>query len=226
MRGCLLKPLNPILYTVIFDLDSTLTKKDTYIPFLVACLKEFGLRRISIILLPFYILLYVLGIITNSRLKEIFLEKFLSGITIDRLGPVAERFISSLLNSGLNKSIVKILNTHLNQKHKVILATASFDLYVLRLAERLGIKYTVCTISEVRDGIITGRILGNNCYGEEKVKRIENLLNPSDWSSTILYTDHHSDLPLLRKVKQGFLVNPGVKTRKLLKGYNFSTLLS
>ena len=61
--------------TVIFDLDGTLTKKDTYLPFLGLCLREFGLRKLSAIVLPLYVLLYKFSIISNHQLKEIFLKE-------------------------------------------------------------------------------------------------------------------------------------------------------
>ena len=60
--------------------------------------KEFGLPRFSVIFLPLYVLLYKCGIITNARLKEVFLSKILSGIPIEQLDPVAERFVSYLIN--------------------------------------------------------------------------------------------------------------------------------
>ncbi|MFZ3091282.1 MAG: HAD family hydrolase [Nitrospirota bacterium] len=212
------------MFTAIFDLDGTLTKKDTYVPFLLLCIKEFGLRRFSVIFLPLYVLLYKCGIITNARLKEVFLSKILSGIPIEQLDPVAERFVSYLINKGLNRTVIQILNAHLGQKNRVILATASFDFYTQRFAERIGIGQIVCTRSELKNGILTGRILGSNCHGQEKVRRIEELLNPSDWGASLFYTDHYSDLPLLKKVGKGFIVNPSLKTRLVLRKFKFSQI--
>ena len=210
------------MITVIFDLDGTLTKKDTYLPFLGLCLREFGLRKLSAIVLPLYVLLYKFSIISNHQLKEIFLSKILSGISLEQLEPVSEKFVSSLIDKGLNRPIIQMLNVYLKKRHKVILVSASFDFYVTKLAKRIGVDQVVCTKAEVNDGIITGRILGKNCYGQEKVKRLESLLNPSDWYSSVLYTDHYSDYPLLKKVKKAILVNPGLKTRLLLKEHNFT----
>lgn len=210
--------------TVIFDLDGTLSKKDTYLPFLGLCLREFGLRKLSAIVLPLYVLLYKFSIISNHQLKEIFLSKILSGISLEQLEPITEKFVLDLINSGLNRPILKILNLHLKQGHRVILVTASFDFYVTRLAKKIGINQVVCTRAEVNDGILTGRILGKNCHGKEKVRCLENLLSPSDWQSSVLYTDHYSDYPLLRKIKKGILVNPGLKTRSMLRKYDFAVL--
>lgn len=210
--------------TAIFDLDGTLTKRDTYLPFLWLCLRELGLQRLSAIVLPLYVLLYKFSIISNQQLKEIFLSKILSGISLEQLEPVSEKFVSSLIDKGLNRPIIQILDVHLKKRHKVILVSASFDFYVTKLAKRIGVNQAVCTKAEVNDGILTGRILGKNCHGKEKVRRLEKILSPSDWQSSVLYTDHYSDYPLLRKIKKGILVNPGLKTRSMLRKYDFAVL--
>lgn len=208
--------------TVFVDLDGTLTQKDSYLPFLFYCSKEFGLRMGSTLLLPIFLLLYWIGAVTNARLKEAFLQSVLAGVPVERLRPIVEGYVASLVERGLNRKLVQAIQDHLKRGDRVILVSASFDLYVERLAERLGIPDVVCTRAEVRDGIVTGRIRGENCHGQEKVQRLEALLAPAEWAASILYTDHHSDLPLLKKVSQGFLVNPGARTRGLLKHYRFT----
>lgn len=215
-----------MMRTVIFDLDGTLTKGDTYLPFLWVCLREFGFRKGSILLLPYYVLLYFCGRMTNSRLKEIFLSAVLSGIPLERLQPVSKRFVSALLKKKMNEPLTRALQLHLKEKHRVILATASVDLYVREIAERLGIPEVVCTSVEISDGTLTGQILGRNCHGEEKAARLEELLALSDLQRAVFYTDHHSDLPLLMRVGEGFLVNPSLKTRFLLRKFEFSPFLT
>ena len=207
--------------TVIFDLDGTLARKDTYLPFLFSCVKAFGLRMRAPFLLPIFSLLFFFKVVTNSRLKEAFLSGVLAGIPVDRLRPVVEKYVADLIESGLNRPLLLTLRDHLKRGDRVILATASFDLYVEGLAEKLGIEHVVCTRAEILSGVVTGRILGENCHGAQKLQRLEALLAPADWQFAILYTDHHSDLPLLKKVSRGYLVNPGSKTRTLLKGHGF-----
>jgi HAD superfamily hydrolase (TIGR01490 family) len=180
------------MFNVIFDLDGTLTKRDTYIPFLAHCLRAFGLRKLSLLFLPYYALLYKSHIISNHQLKEFFLKAVLARISLEDLTPVSEEFVLSLIETGMNEPIVQLLQDHLTRRHNVILATASFDLYVMILAEQLGIRHVVCTGAEVKDGFITGRILGNNCHGLEKVKRIDDYCGQTGVNCEFCYTDHYS----------------------------------
>jgi HAD superfamily hydrolase (TIGR01490 family) len=199
--------------TVIFDLDGTVARKDTLLPFLLYCAREFGVKWQTAFDLSLCLTLYFFGGITRAGLKEAFLGSVLSGVSLERLQPIVQRYVSNLMDRGLNRCLFRVLEEHLKRGDRVILATASLDLYVEKLSERLGIQNVVCTRTQVSGGVVTGRILGENCRGPEKVRRLEEYLSPEEWHGSILYTDHHADLPLLQKVSQGFLVNPGLLTR-------------
>lgn len=203
--------------TAIFDLDGTITRRDTYIPFLFMCARNLGPRP-ALVLLPIYFILYMAGIIDNRKLKEVFLRIFLSGARVEDVDRIAERFAENLLKNGMNRSAIKALERHKREKHRVILATASFDLYIGKIARRLGIPETVCTMAEVKDGRVTGRILGENCRGAAKLRMVEKVIGSKGWGESVMYSDHYSDLPLLVKAGKGYLVNPGFKTRLKLKG--------
>ena len=150
----------------IFDLDGTLTKKDTYIPFLGLCVRELGLRNLSALTLPFYTLLYFSKIINNHQLKEYFLGKILAGVSLKELEPVSDKFVSNLLETGLNESVFSLLKAHIEQGNSVILATASFDFYVLKLAQKLRVTNIVCTQAS------NSRSLGNYLKVLEKLKML------------------------------------------------------
>jgi HAD superfamily hydrolase (TIGR01490 family) len=218
----LIEPQIEALHIAIFDLDGTLTRGDTYLPFLLRCLQEFGLRKWSALLFPYHALMYLGGVITNSQFKELLLNNVLGGISMEQLQPVIRKFSSEIVKNKMNHDMICALQCHKIEKHRVILATASLDLYVREISERLGISEVACTSVEVVGGHLTGRLLGKNCHGAEKANRLEKLLGSSDLEHSIFYTDHHSDLPLLKKVKQGILVRPGLRTRFLLQKYGFS----
>ena len=142
---------------VIFDLDGTLTQKDTYLSFLGRCVKELKIRNTSLLSLPFHTLLFYLKIISNHDLKEHFLRTILSGVPVKKIEPIADRFISRLMQSGINKTILSRLYQYQQDGHSVILATASFDFYVSKLAQKLAISQVICTRAEIKNGRLTDR---------------------------------------------------------------------
>jgi len=207
---------------IIYDLDRTLTRRDTYLPFLFACLRAFGPRDWSICFFPYYALLYLMGRISNGRFKQLLLTGGLAGISLEQLKPVVHMFVSNVLVKRMNVDVVNVLQRHLKKNHRVILATASLDLYVLEMARRLGIEEVVCSRAEVERGSITGRLVGNNCHGNEKLQRLEQIVSREELNNAKFYTDHHSDFPVLSKVRHGILVRPSIVSRLALRrtGYH------
>lgn len=148
----------------------------------------------------------------------------LEGRTVKDVQGVAKQFAEYFVEKHANKELVQALRTHQYHGARVLLATASLDIYVREIAERLGIPEVICTSVELKEGCITGRLLGKNCHGVEKVKRLEKILTSSEFESSVCYTDHHSDLPLLQRVKQGILVRPSLRTRFILRNHGFHSI--
>jgi len=192
----------------IFDLDGTLTKKDTYIPFLLSILKKRPERLIHTLGLPFFMLFYFIKVLNNNELKEIFLYKVLSEMEIGEVAFISSKFVENLLKKGMNPLGVKLLNMHQNNRDRIIIATASFDIYVNSIAKRLGVHELICTRAETKNGRYTGKIDGLNCYGEEKLIKIKQYLGELLQARIIAYSDHLSDFPMLKFANEGYLVTP------------------
>jgi hypothetical protein len=71
------------------------------------------------------------------------------------------------------KAIEKI-NWHKNQGHKVVIVSASIDCWLRPWCEKNGLEL-IATKLEIKDDIVTGKLLSKNCYGVEKVNRIKEL---------------------------------------------------
>ncbi len=193
---------------VIFDLDGTLTNKDTYLSFLLYIIKYRSLRILRISILPFYVIFYFFKIIDNHKLKQIFLSAFLCGEKVENITALAYKFVDRLIKNGMNSTGWKMLHRHQIKGDRIILATASFDIYVKILANRLGIDEIICTEAEITDGKFTGRIDGLNCFGDEKLRRVKQYLGDIPMSSSIAYSDHISDFPMLEWAGKSYLITP------------------
>jgi len=79
----------------------------------------------------------------------------------------------------------------------VVLASASLELLLEPWARAAGVDDVLATRLEVRDGRLTGRLAGPNCYGPEKVARLEALVGDLAGVELYAYGDSRGDRELL-----------------------------
>lgn len=211
---------------VIFDLDYTVTRVDTYPMFLLRMLVRRPSRWLRVGILPLDFAFYRMGYRDNQWLKERALGAIASGATATLVECRSQELVNDIMNSKLRAGAIAAIAQHGAAGNRLVLATASFDFYTRMLAERLGFHDVVCTIAE-RDaqGRLTGRVVGSNCYGDEKLRRVAEILDGrrEEWN-VIVYTDHHSDLSLLEWADSPRVVNSSEKMRRIAKERGYTIL--
>ncbi len=198
----------------VFDLDETLTRRDTYLPFLIGYARRHPRRWVKVAMLPLQ-LLAVWRWRDRAWLKEQFLLAFIGGEPRAKVEAWAADFAERLALWGLRGQGVTQLREHQRAGDRVLLASASFDVYVNHLGTRLGVSEIVA--SKVRwDG--HDRVYGldgGNCKSHEKLSQIKSRLgDEASGEGVVAYSDSHADLPLLTWAEQGVAVCP---TRKLAR---------
>ncbi|MDC0911165.1 HAD-IB family hydrolase [Candidatus Marinimicrobia bacterium] len=177
----------------IFDFDGTLTKRDTLLPFLIHC---FGISEVLIGLCFFspFIISYLLKIYPNDLAKKKIIKYFFKDQKVNEIKKLATSFINTYSKKNLRKNVIKRLEWHKNKSHTIILISASLDIYVRLWGGKNKFDFIEGTILEHKNGIFTGEILGNNCYGIEKVKRLNNLFSKDFFNNEIYgYGDGDGD---------------------------------
>ncbi len=141
-----------------------------------------------------------LGLTADDRrdaAKEAFLARLLAGRTPESLAASAEAFADEVVAGGLRPDTRERLEWHRNQDHETLIVSASPELYVAPLGQRLGVDAVLATRLEVGpDGRLTGRFSGRNCRGGEKVRRLREHLGP-DPVTLFAYGDSRGDRELL-----------------------------
>jgi len=209
---------------VVFDLDKTITRSDTYISFLVSILAHRPQRIFHSLWLPFAVAIHKLGIKNNSWLKTVFFRAIVAGSNRDQMEKWVNQFITKVLAKEIYSNARITIEQHKQLGHKMILASASFDLYVNELGKQLGFDEIICTLSSWNDSNqLKGEISGTNCYGESKLNRLKVHFGSerNQWH-IIGYSDHHSDEPMLNWVDEPIAVNPTLKLSQIsgYRGYD------
>lgn len=207
----------------IFDLDRTITKKDTFIPFLLIALRTRPYRIFHALLLPFTFLVFKLGLRDNGWLKQVFLRAIAGGATWLQVRTWSDRLLGKLVFEGLNTQALEQLHRHRQAGHQTILVSASYDFYVRQLADVLGFDGVICTgAAWTIDSRLLGTNSSGNCYGPVKLQRLlESFPVDRNHWRIVAYSDHCSDLPLLEWADEAFVVNPGRKARQMARSRNF-----
>jgi phosphatidylglycerophosphatase C len=210
----------------VFDLDGTLTQRDTFRQFLLLCLRRRPLRWLRCWHLPADLALFAFGRRDNAWLKTRFLGAVLGGAATE-LETLAQDIIDRVMATGMRPGAVAALRRHQAAGHRTLLLSASPDIYVTAFAARLGFDDCICTIAE-RDagGRLTGRLDGDNCYGEEKRRRLERFLGATRRTlHVIAYADQLSDLALMRWADAAVLVNPSPRARQAVAGTDIAVVV-
>ena len=199
----------------VFDLDGTITRRDTFLPFLLGRLRRTPARWTATRRLARAVALHYAGRIDNSTLKTAFLTAIVAGETEDGIRSWTTAFVKRLIRAGLRRDALVTLAAHRAAGWTTVLATASPDLYVAPLAAELAFDAVIATRLERRsDGRFTGRLDGGNCYGAEKAARVAAWCANAPVSGPLwVYTDHHADLPLLDMADRRIGVSPSRRLR-------------
>ncbi|MBL8631137.1 MAG: HAD family hydrolase [Rhodospirillaceae bacterium] len=199
----------------VFDLDRTITTHGTFTPWLFRFIPR---RPWRLIALPFILVAaigYKLKLLTRKDLKQVMLKCVTTGVSADEVARVNDIFVRSWIPRRCRPGALKKIEEHRKNGDLIVLATASNDIHAIPIAKALGIEHVVATRAEVdAAGRLTGRILGPNCYGTDKLDMIKAAVAVGD-AKTIAYSDHHSDLPMLEWAGQGVAVNPNAKLRAI-----------
>lgn len=117
----------------------------------------------------------------------------------------------------------RVVERHHDSGRDTYIVSASPVELVAPLATALGMTGAIATESEVVDGVYTGRLLSEFCYGQGKVNRVRRLAAERGYDLRLCYaySDSKSDLPLLEAVGHPVAVNADATLRRVARSRNW-----
>jgi phosphatidylglycerophosphatase C len=155
-----------------FDFDGTLAAGGSVVGFLSAVSGRGAVLAASAVLAPQLARAAVVGGTVADRTKERLFERVLAGVPVERAQRVAETYAAEHLARHLRASVRRRFDWHRARGDRVVIVSASPELYVRVAGEQLGADGVVATRLAVHGQVLTGRYQGLNCRGEEKLHRL------------------------------------------------------
>jgi phosphatidylglycerophosphatase C len=191
-----------------FDVDETLTVRDCVVPFMRSVAGVGRLIKVT---------LSDIGTTIQSvrrRDRDFLKAKFVAGVFSGRDAREIEAlgidFASKVADGWLRGDVASRMRWHQEQGHVVILVSASLGAYLHPLGDLLEVDAVLCTELEEKDGLLTGKLVGQNCRGKEKASRVQKWCQDSGIAIEDLvfaYGDSSGDTELLELFSEPTWVN-------------------
>jgi HAD superfamily hydrolase (TIGR01490 family) len=201
------------LRVAVFDLDGTVTRRDTFVPYLRGWLRQHPERRWRLAILASAIRYFTTGR-DRGRLKSDLLRACMGGVTSAEVDAWSDEFVAGLDADSLCPGALAAIARHRAAGDRLVLLSASVDLYVPRIGRRLGFDETICTGVAWRDGRLDGGLTTPNRRGDEKRRCIDALRPRFAGAKFAAYGNSRADLPHLVTVEQPVLVNGGRRANR------------
>ena len=191
---------------LLLDIDYTVINTDSMIDFILYSLKTKPLKTIIKIPYIFITLVgYALKLTSLKKAKEAVFSPIVN-FSEEEL----KEFFDKKLKVKINKNIKDIIEKS-KKDSTIIMITASPKAYMKYFKEYKYADEVIGTELLYENNRYKNEIIGNNCKGKEKVKRIEDVLNKLDieidYENSYSYSDSMSDMPMFELVKNAYLVN-------------------
>ncbi len=174
----------------VFDFDGTLTKKDSLIAFILF-VKGWGTLLLTFLRYSPFLLLMRMGLYDNGKTKEKVFLKCFRGMSLTVFNDYCQRFARECRPLLREKAAVYINKVG---EENCVIVSASVENWVQPFFPEVRVLGTEI---EVKDGRLTGRFTTPNCYGMEKVHRLQQAFpNRTDYY-LIAFGDSRGDQQLL-----------------------------
>ena len=176
----------------IFDVDFTLTKKETLMEFYIFMMKKDPklIKHLPRSLGATF--LFIFKIYDAQRAKEYFIS-FIDGIEEKKMKELVREFYEKRLSKIFYQDAINMMQKLKGEGCMVYLISASAEFYLNELYNIKEVDKVIGTRFKCNEGKHRRNMQGLNCKGEEKVKRLIEILKEEnidvDFKNSYMFSD-------------------------------------
>jgi HAD superfamily hydrolase (TIGR01490 family) len=198
----------------IFDLDGTITHRDTLFPLVVRQLAQPNPLRLLRLLRVVPATIRFAFDRDRAALKQALLRATLRGTSRAELHAACQLFVTDTIAHRCFADALAAIRRHRDAGHHLVLMSASVDFYVPEFGRQLGFDEVISTGVAWNGDRLDGTLTTPNRRGEEKAVCLRAIVAARSDGETFAYGNSDSDLPHLRLARHGLLVNGSVAARR------------
>jgi phosphatidylglycerophosphatase C len=198
----------------VFDLDGTITRRDTLLPYVMGFPTSTSRKLLGLLVFLGSLFLFAIGRRDHGQLKSAFIRSILGGETRSRIEGWNAQFVPALLKQGVYADALRTIARHRHKGARLVLMSASTDLYVPAIGAALGFGEVICTGVRWNGDRLDGHLTTPNRRGTEKTRCFEDLRSSHPGLKTAAYGNAGSDLDHLRLADHPLLVNAPASARR------------
>ncbi len=178
----------------VYDFDKTIYLRDSTADFYFYCLRRYPSILAELPLTALYFALYALQRCSKTIFKEK-MYRFLRHL------PDADRLVRDFWQE--HRGHMAAYYSQVRRSDDIIIS-ASPEFLLEPIAEQMGFGTLIASRVDKKTGLYNGL----NCYGQEKVRRLKELLPHVEINR--FYSDSLSDTPLATLAKEAFFIRNGI----------------
>jgi phosphatidylglycerophosphatase C len=179
----------------LFDFDGTITRTDTFTAFLRYAVRRQRQLAAWLLLSPL-LGAYKTGLVSGRTTRPIAARFGFAGEPAERVRELGRRYAQDVLPRVVRRRARDRIAWHKQHGDTVVVVSASLDVYLHPWCEAMEVE-VICTELEMRAGRFTGRYVGGDCSGSEKLGRVQRRYDVDRYPVVYAYGDTDEDRQLL-----------------------------
>ena len=205
----------------VFDLDGTITRRDTLLPYLRGWRRRHA--RAGYYREALNALFHFLADRDRGRFKSALIRAVMSGASRDAVERWSTEYVASIGPGDLCGGALAAIERHRAAGDRLVLLSASVDLYVPHIGRSFAFDETICTEVAWIEGRLDGGLVTENRRAEEKRRCIEALRARHPGAAIVAYGNAGSDFPHFAVADEAVLVNAGPQLRREAERLGYRT---